>query len=51
VVLVPRPVDDPSVRQPDTTRAVERLGWHPAVPVEEGLRRTIDWFRTHPELV
>ena len=51
VVFVPRPVDDPSVRQPDTTRAAERLGWHPAIPVEEGLRRTIDWFRTHPELV
>jgi dTDP-glucose 4,6-dehydratase len=51
VVTIPRPVDDPSVRRPDTTLARDRLGWEPAVPVEEGLRRTIAWFRSHPELV
>jgi dTDP-glucose 4,6-dehydratase len=51
VVFVERPVDDPSVRRPDTTLARERLGWEPAVGVEEGLRRTIAWFRSHPELV
>jgi dTDP-glucose 4,6-dehydratase len=51
VAFIPRPVDDPSVRRPDTTLARERLGWEPVVAVEEGLRRTIAWFRSHPELV
>ena len=41
------PVDDPKVRQPDITRARTLLGWEPAVDVREGLRRTIEWFRTH----
>jgi dTDP-glucose 4,6-dehydratase len=45
ISYVPRPVDDPSVRQPDTTLAREALGWQPAVGLEEGLRRTIDYFR------
>ncbi|MBK6887711.1 MAG: SDR family oxidoreductase [Tetrasphaera sp.] len=45
VVHIARPVDDPTVRQPDTTLASTLLGWAPRVPVEEGLRRTIDWFR------
>ncbi len=39
------PVDDPKVRQPDITRARQRLGWEPKVPLEEGLRRTIGYFR------
>ena len=51
VVHVERPVDDPSVRRPDTTLAEQRLGWSPTVPIEEGLLRTIEWFRRHPELV
>jgi len=41
----PLPVDDPKVRQPDITRARQRLGWEPQVPLEEGLRRTIGYFR------
>jgi dTDP-glucose 4,6-dehydratase len=40
------PVDDPKVRQPDITRARTMLGWEPVVPVEEGIRRTIEYFRT-----
>lgn len=44
--LVDSPVDDPRIRRPDTTRAREVLGWTPKVPVPEGLRRTITWFRT-----
>lgn len=48
---IDRPVDDPTVRQPDTTRAQELLGWEPKVSVEEGLRRTIAWFRSHPDLI
>jgi dTDP-glucose 4,6-dehydratase len=39
------PVDDPRVRQPDITLARTRLGWEPRVPLEEGLRRTIAYFR------
>jgi dTDP-glucose 4,6-dehydratase len=36
------PVDDPQVRQPDITRARQILGWEPEVPLEEGLRRTVE---------
>ena len=45
IVLRPLPVDDPRVRQPDITRARALLGWEPAVPLDEGLTRTIDYFR------
>jgi len=39
------PEDDPKVRQPDITRAKTLLGWEPTVSLEEGLTRTVDWFR------
>jgi dTDP-glucose 4,6-dehydratase len=39
------PVDDPKVRQPDISRARATLGWEPRVSLEEGLRRTIAYFR------
>lgn len=42
----PLPVDDPKVRQPDISRAREKLGWEPQIAVEEGIKRTIDWFRS-----
>ena len=42
---IARPVDDPTVRQPDTTLAVELLGWQPRVEIEDALQRTIEWFR------
>jgi dTDP-glucose 4,6-dehydratase len=45
VEFVPRPVDDPEVRRPDITRAVNELGWKPEVSLEEGVRRTLPWFR------
>jgi len=45
LVFEPLPVDDPKVRQPDITRARQLLGWTPRVDVDEGLRRTIEWFR------
>ena len=38
-------VDDPKVRQPDTTVAQRELGWTAEVPLEDGLRRTVDWVR------
>jgi dTDP-glucose 4,6-dehydratase len=45
IVFKPLPVDDPKVRQPDITRARKKLGWEPRVPLEEGLARTIEYFR------
>jgi dTDP-glucose 4,6-dehydratase len=42
----PLPVDDPQVRRPDIGVARAVLGWEPAVPLVEGLRRTIPHFRT-----
>jgi dTDP-glucose 4,6-dehydratase len=44
VVHLPLPEDDPSRRRPDIRKAQARLGWSPAVSLEEGLRRTIAWF-------
>jgi len=41
----PLPVDDPKVRQPDITRAKKVLGWEPKVEFEEGITRTIEYFR------
>src|SRR5450755_3460936 len=43
----PLPVDDPKVRQPDITRAKKVLGWEPKVQFDEGIRKTIDYFREH----
>ena len=43
------PVDDPKVRRPDISKARRVLGWEPSVPLEEGLRRTIEFFRPRVE--
>src|SRR4029077_8037891 len=45
IVFRPLPEDDPKQRQPDITRARTLLGWEPRVALEDGLRRTIDFFR------
>jgi len=45
IVQRPLPEDDPRVRRPDISRAKEVLGWEPKVPFDEGMRRTIAWFR------
>jgi dTDP-glucose 4,6-dehydratase len=45
IVERPLPVDDPQVRQPDITRARETLEWEPQVALDDGLRRTIEYFR------
>lgn len=46
LTFVERSVDDPEVRCPDISLAQDVLGWSPKVPLDEGLRRTIDWART-----
>jgi dTDP-glucose 4,6-dehydratase len=46
IVERPLPLDDPKVRQPDITRARSLLGWEPRVSLEEGLPRTLAYFRT-----
>ena len=43
--FLPSPVDDPKIRRPDLTKARELLGYAPRVPAEEGLARTIAWFK------
>jgi dTDP-glucose 4,6-dehydratase len=45
IVFRPLPTDDPRVRQPDISRARTLLGWEPRVPLDEGLTRTIAYFR------
>ena len=45
LVYRPLPEDDPKVRQPDITRARTLLGWEPKVGLEEGLQKTLDYFR------
>jgi dTDP-glucose 4,6-dehydratase len=46
IVFKPLPEDDPKVRQPDITRARRLLGWEPQIGLDEGLRHTIDYFRS-----
>ena len=45
IVYRPLPVDDPKQRRPDITRARTLLGWEPKVRLEDGLLRTVDYFR------
>ena len=49
IVYKPLPQDDPKQRQPDITLAAKRLGWKPAIPLDEGLRKTIDYFKLNLE--
>jgi dTDP-glucose 4,6-dehydratase len=46
LVFEPLPVDDPTQRQPDITRARELLGWEPTIGLRDGLERTAAYFRT-----
>jgi len=46
IVHRPLPQDDPRQRQPDISKANEKLGWAPQTPLREGLMRTIDYFET-----
>jgi len=46
IVFEPLPVDDPTQRKPDITRAVDLLGWQPEVDLRVGIERTTDYFRS-----
>jgi len=46
IVFKPLPVDDPKVRQPDITKARRVLGWEPRFDLDEGLARTLTYFRS-----
>jgi len=46
IIFCPLPQNDPKVRQPDIRKAKKVLGWEPNVSRQEGLRRTLDYFRT-----
>jgi dTDP-glucose 4,6-dehydratase len=48
---LPLPVDDPTRRCPAIARASQVLGWQPQIGVEDGVRRTVEWFRSRPEEV
>ena len=50
ITFIERPTDDPSIRQPDITLAKRELDWEPKVEFVDGLTRTIDYFRSHPEV-
>jgi UDP-glucuronate decarboxylase len=45
IVFRPRPADDPERRRPDITLAQSLLGWQPKTPLQEGLARTVEYFR------
>ncbi len=45
IVYRPLPEDDPKIRLPDISKALTVLNWEPEVGPDEGLRRTIEWFR------
>ena len=45
IIYKPLPTDDPKVRQPDITLARTKLGWEPRVSLEDGLSKTIDYFK------
>jgi dTDP-glucose 4,6-dehydratase len=49
IQMGPLPQDDPKVRCPDITKARATLGWEPRVPLQDGLERTLEWFRSLPE--
>ena len=49
IVYKDLPVDDPTQRKPDISLARKELGWEPRIPLEEGLKKTIDYFKVRIE--
>ena len=47
---MPLPADDPRQRKPDITRAQTLLGWNPTIPLREGLKKTVEDFKTRVQL-
>ena len=45
IVFKPLPADDPTQRRPNIDLASQKLGWQPTIELEEGLKRTIEYFR------
>jgi UDP-glucuronate decarboxylase len=46
LINLPLPQDDPTQRQPNISLAKEKLGWEPVIRLEEGLGKTIDYFKS-----
>jgi UDP-glucuronate decarboxylase len=46
IINEPLPQDDPKQRQPDITLAKAKLGWEPVIKLDEGLARTIEYFKS-----
>lgn len=47
IIYMPLPSDDPTRRRPDISLAKQKLGWEPKVKLDEGLVKTIDYFRKY----
>jgi UDP-glucuronate decarboxylase len=48
IIFKPLPQDDPKQRRPDISKARKILKWEPKVNLEEGLKKTISWFKQAP---
>lgn len=46
MIQAPMPDDDPRQRKPDISRAQQKLNWQPVIPLEEGLKKTIEWMKS-----
>lgn len=47
IIYTPRPVDDPSLRKPDVTKAIKILKWKPKIDFTQGLKETIKYFKNN----
>ena len=50
IAFLPLPIDDPVRRKPDISMAEKILDWHPQVDIDDGLKMTIEYFRSELEL-